>query len=61
MISGLIAPTMGDALIGGYSMTKQPLAAKQLIGFIPQEIALYPELSARQNLKFFGADVWTGR
>ncbi len=54
MISGLIAPTTGDALIGGYSITKQPLAAKQLIGFIPQEIALYPELSARQNLKFFG-------
>lgn len=54
MISGLIAPTTGDALIGGYSITKQPLEAKQLIGFIPQEIALYPELSARQNLKFFG-------
>jgi ABC-2 type transport system ATP-binding protein len=54
MISGLIPPTTGDALIGGYSITKQPLAAKQLIGYIPQEIALYPELSARQNLRFFG-------
>jgi len=54
MISGLVPPTTGDALIGGYSITKQPLAAKQLIGFIPQEVALYPELSARQNLRFFG-------
>src|SRR3954451_18119891 len=54
MISGLVAPTAGDALIGGFSITKQPLAAKRLIGFIPQEIALYPELSARQNLRFFG-------
>jgi ABC-2 type transport system ATP-binding protein len=54
MISGLIPPTSGDAVIGGYSITKQPLQAKQLIGYIPQEIALYPELSARQNLRFFG-------
>ena len=54
MISGLVAPTEGDAMIGGYSITKQPMAAKRLIGFVPQEIALYPELSARQNLFFFG-------
>ena len=54
MISGLLPPTAGDAFIGGYSITKEPLAAKRLMGFIPQEIALYPELSARQNLTFFG-------
>ena len=54
MISGLVPPTKGDATIGGFSITKQPLQAKRLIGFIPQEIALYPELSARQNLRFFG-------
>jgi len=54
MISGLLEPTAGDAHIGGYSITKEPLAAKQLMGFIPQEIALYPQLSARQNLVFFG-------
>ncbi len=54
MISGLILPTEGDALIGGHSITKESLAAKKLMGFIPQEIALYPELSARQNLTFFG-------
>lgn len=54
MISGLIAPSEGDAKIGGFSITKQPLEAKKLMGVIPQEIALYPELSARQNLEFFG-------
>ncbi|MEM7534706.1 MAG: ABC transporter ATP-binding protein [Chloroflexota bacterium] len=54
MISGLVDPSEGDATIGGYSITKQPIEAKKLMGFIPQEIALYPELSARQNLTFFG-------
>ncbi len=54
MISGLIEPTRGDATIGGYSITRQPLQAKRLLGVVPQEIALYPTLSARQNLEFFG-------
>lgn len=54
MLSGLIAPTKGDAIIGGNSITKSPMEAKKLMGVIPQEIALYPELSARQNLSFFG-------
>lgn len=54
MISGLIEPTRGDAFIGGYSITRQPLQAKRLLGVVPQEIALYPTLSARQNLEFFG-------
>ncbi|MBK8022523.1 MAG: ABC transporter ATP-binding protein [Chloroflexi bacterium] len=54
MISGLLTPTQGDALIGGNSITKNPLAAKKLLGVVPQEIALYPTLSARQNLEFFG-------
>ena len=54
MISGLIEPTAGDAKIGGYSIREQPLKAKQLMGVIPQEVALYPQLTARQNLDFFG-------
>jgi len=54
MISGLLEPTRGDALIGGHSIIKQPLQAKRLIGVVPQEIALYPSLNARQNLEFFG-------
>ncbi len=54
MISGLIEPTAGDATIGGHSIVKSPMKAKQLLGVIPQEIALYPQLTARQNLTFFG-------
>lgn len=54
MISGLIEPTAGDAKIGGYSIREQPIKAKQLMGVIPQEVALYPQLTARQNLEFFG-------
>jgi ABC-2 type transport system ATP-binding protein len=54
MIGGLLEPTSGDAQIGGYSITRQPLEAKRLLGVVPQEIALYPTLSARQNLEFFG-------
>lgn len=54
MISGLLQPTRGEAKIGGYSITQQPLQAKRLMGVVPQEIALYPTLTARQNLEFFG-------
>ena len=54
MISGLTKPTRGDAFIGGFSITHDPLQAKRLLGVVPQEIALYPSLNARQNLEFFG-------
>ncbi len=54
MISGLLHPTQGDAKIGGFSITQQAMSAKKLLGVVPQEIALYPTLSARQNLEFFG-------
>jgi len=54
MISGLVTPTRGTAKIGGFSITDQPIEAKRLLGVIPQEIALYPTLNARQNLTFFG-------
>ncbi|MDX1991934.1 MAG: ABC transporter ATP-binding protein [bacterium] len=54
MISGLLTPSAGDAKIGSYSITKQPMEAKKLLGVVPQEIALYPTLTARQNLEFFG-------
>jgi ABC-2 type transport system ATP-binding protein len=54
MISGLLEPSRGDARIGGYSITAEPLAAKRLLGVVPQEVALYPSLNARQNLEFFG-------
>ena len=54
MLSGLLAPTSGDALIDGYSITKEAKQVKQLIGVVPQEIALYDTISARENLDFWG-------
>lgn len=54
MMSGLLTPTEGDVIIDGHSILKAPLEVKKRIGVVPQEIALYPELSARQNLEFFG-------
>jgi ABC-2 type transport system ATP-binding protein len=54
MISGLLRPTQGDATIIGNSITKNPLAAKAALGVVPQEIALYEDLSARENLSFWG-------
>jgi ABC-2 type transport system ATP-binding protein len=54
MMSGLLTPTEGDVLVGGHSIIEEPLAVKRQIGVVPQELALYPTLSARQNLSFFG-------
>lgn len=54
MISGLVTPSEGEARIGGFSITQQAMQAKALIGVVPQDIALYPQLSPRQNLDFFG-------
>jgi linearmycin/streptolysin S transport system ATP-binding protein len=54
MLSTLYAPTSGDATIAGHSITKNPMAVKQAIGVVPQELALYEDLSARENLIFWG-------
>jgi linearmycin/streptolysin S transport system ATP-binding protein len=54
MISGLLAPDSGDACLDGHSIRKEPEAAKAALGVVPQDIALYPDLSARENLEFWG-------
>ena len=54
MLSGLLNPTGGDASIMGHSVTREPAAAKASLGVVPQDIALYPDLSARENLVFWG-------
>ena len=51
MLTGLTAPTEGDALVGGYSITKQPRQAKERIGVSPQETAIAPNLSVKENLE----------
>lgn len=54
MLSGLIPPDDGDAIILDSSITRQPQLAKVKLGVVPQEIALYPDLTARENLLFWG-------
>ncbi len=54
MLSCLLAPTSGDALVMGQSIVRAPRAVKQAIGVVPQEVAIYDDLSARQNLVFWG-------
>jgi ABC-2 type transport system ATP-binding protein len=54
MLSTLYTPTSGDASIGGYSITKNPMAVKQVIGVVPQDLALYEDLTAKENLIFWG-------
>ena len=51
MLSCLTAPTEGDAFVGGYSVTKEPNRVKQLIGVSPQETAIAPNLSVKENLE----------
>lgn len=51
MLSCLTAPTHGDALVGGYSITKEPVRVKRLIGVSPQETAIAPNLSVKENLE----------
>lgn len=54
MLSTLIQPTQGDAIIAGFSAVTQPLEVRKVIGVVPQEIALYNTLNARENLLFWG-------
>jgi len=54
VLSTLYAPTSGEATVGGRSVTKEPMAVRNLIGVVPQELALYDDLSARENLVFWG-------
>ncbi len=54
MLSTLYTPTSGDATIGGHSITKDPMAVKRVIGVVPQDLALYEDLTAKENLIFWG-------
>ena len=54
MLSTLFAPTSGDATIGGHSVTKESMAVRRIIGVVPQDLALYEDLTGRENLSFWG-------
>jgi len=54
MMTGVLPPTRGRVYVLGVDVWKQPAEAKRSIGLVPQEIALYDTLTARENLEFFG-------
>jgi len=54
MLVGMLAPTAGEIAIDGINLLKDPLAAKRLIGFIPDRPYLYEKLTAREFLQFVG-------
>ena len=54
ILTGLLRPTEGDARVLGHSIRTDPTHVKRLLGVVPQDIALYPDLSARENLRFWG-------
>jgi len=54
MMSTLMKPTSGTVTVYGIDIVRYPQEVKKLIGYVPQEVALYPNLSARENLRFLG-------
>ncbi len=55
ILSGLIKPTSGQFTINGLSPQKDNFKIRQIMGIVPQEYALYPTLTAKENLMFFGS------
>lgn len=47
-------PTSGEVIVSGHNVAVEPEAVKRVIGVVPQDIALYPDLNAVENLRFFG-------
>jgi ABC-2 type transport system ATP-binding protein len=54
ILCGLFKPTSGNVVIDGFNLSNELGQIKQVIGIVPQDIALYPTLTALENLTFFG-------
>ena len=54
MVCGLLAADAGEVRVDGHRIDPRAVAARAAIGYVPQEVALYPYLTARENLRFFG-------
>ena len=54
ILAGLVAPTSGRASVAGHDVSTDSTAAKRALGFVPQDVVLYDELNAKENLEFFG-------
>ena len=54
MLCGILEPTNGDALVGGFSVKNQPDKVKMNIGYMSQRFSLYNDLTVEENINFFG-------
>ncbi|MFH2133319.1 MAG: ABC transporter ATP-binding protein [bacterium] len=54
MLCGLLAPTAGDAMVGGHSIMHEPDRVKKNIGYMSQRFSLYDDLTVEENMNFFG-------
>ncbi|HJQ95093.1 MAG TPA: ABC transporter ATP-binding protein [Acidimicrobiia bacterium] len=54
MIAGLLEADQGEVRVGGELISPKSVAPKRRMGLVPQELAIYPDLTARENLDFFG-------
>jgi ABC-type multidrug transport system ATPase subunit len=57
MLCGLLQPTSGRAIVGGFDITRDPERVKRSIGYVAQKFSLYPDLTVEENIDFF-ADVY---
>ncbi len=53
IVAGLLEADAGEVTVAGKCLTTKSVAAKAAIGFVPQDLAIYPDLTARENLSFF--------
>lgn len=53
MLAGLLAPSAGEAVVAGHSVTKEPSKVRPNVGVVPENPGFYKRLTARQNLRFF--------
>jgi len=53
VLATLCPPTEGRVVVAGHDVDRDPAAARRALGFVPQAVALYPTLTARENLRFF--------
>jgi ABC-type multidrug transport system ATPase subunit len=54
MLCGVLAPTGGRATVGGFDVGREPEMVKRAIGYVSQKFSLYPDLSVKENLDFYG-------
>ncbi len=54
MLIGVLEPTAGDATVAGASIRRDPVGVKRRIGYMSQRFSLYPDLTVRENMEFFG-------